>query len=80
VFSDVQSKSPVFQFVPTAFTRLLQNAHVSLVLRSPEQYSRRGLTRAEHRGRITSLDLLATLLLMQPRLPLTFFFPARAHS
>ena len=35
-------------------------------LQSWTQYSRWGLTRAEQRGRITSLDLLATLL-MQPR-------------
>jgi len=36
------------------------------------QYARWGLTRAEWRGRITSLDLLAVLLLMQPRMWLVF--------
>jgi len=35
--------------------------------------SRWGLTRAEQRGRITSLDLLATLLFMQPRIQLAFW-------
>ncbi|KAK4826971.1 hypothetical protein QYF61_012912 [Mycteria americana] len=35
-------------------------------LQSRMQYSKWGLTRAEQRGQITSLDLLATLLLMQP--------------
>jgi len=32
------------------------------------QYSRRGLSRAEWRGRRTSLELLATLFLMHPRM------------
>jgi len=36
------------------------------------QYSKWGLTRAEQRGRITSLDLLVMLLLMQPRIWLAF--------
>jgi len=36
------------------------------------QDSRWGLTRVEQRGRITSLNLLATLLLMQPRIQLAF--------
>jgi len=45
------------------------------VLRAPEldMGLQGGLTRAEQRGRITSLDLLATLLLMQPRLRLAFW-------
>jgi len=34
------------------------------------RYSRWGLTRVEQKGRRTSLDLLATLLLMHPRIPL----------
>ena len=42
------------------------------------QYSRWGLTRAERRGRITSHDLLAMLLLMQPRIQLAFW-AASAH-
>ena len=42
------------------------------------QYSRWGLTSAEQKGRITSLHLLATLLLMQPRIQLAFW-TARAH-
>lgn len=42
------------------------------------QYSRWGLIRAEKRGRITSLELLATLLLMHPRMPLAFLV-TRAH-
>ena len=42
------------------------------------QHSRCGLTSAEQRGRITSLDLMATLPLMQPRIPLAFLV-ARAH-
>ncbi|XP_068782109.1 uncharacterized protein [Struthio camelus] len=42
------------------------------------QDSRCGLIRAEERGRITSLDLLATLCLMHPRRPLAFL-AARAH-
>ena len=37
------------------------------------QDSRWGLTRVELRGRIVFLDLLATLLFMQPRLPLLFW-------
>jgi len=47
---------------------LLQQLHVLPVLglQSWMQDSRWGLTRAEQRGRITSLDLLAMLLLMQP--------------
>jgi len=47
----------------------LQQLHVSAVLRTPlwTQYSRWGLTSTEQRGRITSLALLATLLLMQPQ-------------
>jgi len=32
-----------------------------------------GRTREEQRGRIPSLDLLATLLLMQPRIRLAFW-------
>lgn len=36
------------------------------------QHSRCGLTRSEWRGRITSLELLATLFLMNPRTPLAF--------
>ncbi|KAK4818444.1 hypothetical protein QYF61_013131 [Mycteria americana] len=49
---------------------LLQQVHVLLMLgpQSWTQYSRWGLTRAGQRGRIASLDLLATLLLMQPRI------------
>ncbi|KAK4827750.1 hypothetical protein QYF61_021221 [Mycteria americana] len=42
------------------------------------QCSRCGLTSAEQRGRITSLDLLAILLLMQPRIP-SAFFKGRVH-
>ena len=42
------------------------------------QCSRWGLTRAVQRGRRTSLNLLATLLLMHPRIPLAFL-AARAH-
>ena len=58
----------------------LQQAHVSPVLgvQSWTQDSRWGLTRAEYRGRIPSLDLLAMLLLMQPRAQLAFW-AARAH-
>ncbi|KAK4810782.1 hypothetical protein QYF61_008754, partial [Mycteria americana] len=41
------------------------------------QSSRCSLTSAEERGRITSLDLLAILCLMQPRIPLAL--AARAH-
>jgi len=36
------------------------------------QYSRWGLTQAEERGKRTSLNLLATLFLMHPRVPLAF--------
>ena len=47
----------------------LQELHVLPVLGAQAwmQYSRRGLTRAEQRGTITSLSLLATPFLMQPR-------------
>jgi len=41
-------------------------------------YSRWGLTSAEQKGRITSLHLLATLLLMQPRIQLAFW-PVTTH-
>ena len=37
------------------------------------QYSRWGLMTAEQMGRITSLDLLVTLLLMQPRIQVAFW-------
>ncbi|KAK4821667.1 hypothetical protein QYF61_027135 [Mycteria americana] len=42
------------------------------------QSSRQGLTRVEQRDRITSLDLLAMLLLTQPRISLAFW-AASAH-
>ena len=42
------------------------------------QYSRWGLMRAEWRGRTTSLNLLVTLLLMQPRIQLACW-AARTH-
>jgi len=42
-------------------------------LQSWMQDSRWGLTRAEQRSRIASLDLLATLLLMHPRMWLAFW-------
>ncbi|KAK4809169.1 hypothetical protein QYF61_006427 [Mycteria americana] len=42
------------------------------------QHPRCGLTSAELRGRITFLELLAVLYLMQPRIPLAFC-AARAH-
>lgn len=42
------------------------------------QYSRYGFISAEQKGRITSLNLLATLLLIQPMLPRPFF-SAKAH-
>ncbi|KAK4807440.1 hypothetical protein QYF61_001991 [Mycteria americana] len=58
----------------------LQQLHVLLVLRTPELDAvlQGGLTRAEQRGRIPSLDLLATLLWMQPRMLLAFW-AASAH-
>ena len=37
-----------------------------------------GLTRGEHRGRITSLDLLASLFSMHPRISLAFL-ATKAH-
>ena len=37
------------------------------------QYSRWGLTGAEQRSRTTSLNMLATLILMQPRIRLAFW-------
>ena len=43
------------------------------------QYSRWGLPSAEYGSRVTSLDPLATLLLMQPRIRLTFR-AVRAHT
>jgi len=53
----------------------LQQLHVFSVLRAPEldKGLQVGLTRAEQRGRITSLDLLAMLLLMKPRIWLAFW-------
>ena len=53
---------------------LLQELHVSLVLRSPElgtALQTDVLTRAESRGKITSLDLLAMLFLVHPRISLS---------
>lgn len=50
------------------------NTSMTPVLRSPEQYSRCGLTRDEYRVRITFPFLLASLFLMQPRWTLTFSF------
>ena len=58
----------------------LPYAHVGLVLENPEldRGLQMCLIRAEQKGRITSLDLLARLCLVQPRMPLDFF-AARAH-
>jgi len=42
------------------------------------QYSKWALTRPEQRGRITFLDLLAMLLLLQPRVQL-YFWDASIH-
>jgi len=42
------------------------------------QHSSCGLSKAEQRGRITSLDLLAVLFLAYPRISLAFLV-ARAH-
>jgi len=42
------------------------------VLQEGTQYLRCGLTSAEYRGTITSLLLLATLFLIQARMPLAF--------
>lgn len=55
---------------------LLQDVHISLVLGSPALQV--CLTRARQGWRITSLDLLAMLCLMQPR-RLLAAFAARAH-
>jgi len=57
-----------------------QYINASLVLGSPEldKHSRCGLTSAEQRGRITSLNLVATLCLKQLRIPFASF-AARAH-
>ena len=59
----------------------LQELHIPQVLRPQAwtQYSRWGLTRAEQRGTITSLSLLAATLLIQPRILLAFW-AARTHS
>ena len=51
----------------------LQQVDLFPGLQSWTQDSRLGLTRAEQRGRITSPDLLAILLLMQPRIWLAFW-------
>ena len=53
----------------------LQQLHVLPVLGPQKwtQHSRWGFTRAEQRSRITSLCLLVTLLLMQPRTRLAFW-------
>ncbi|KAK4828387.1 hypothetical protein QYF61_026125 [Mycteria americana] len=51
----------------------LQPLNVSLVgAQNRTQYSRCGLTSAEYKGTITSLVLLATLFLIQARMPLAF--------
>jgi len=49
----------------------LQQVHVLPVLKAPELDAGPGIS-AEQRGRITTLALLATLLLMQPRIQLAF--------
>lgn len=53
----------------------LQYVHISLVLRSPEldPVLRRGPIRAEQKRRITPLDFLAILSLMQARIPFAAF-------
>ncbi|KAK4819180.1 hypothetical protein QYF61_025995 [Mycteria americana] len=53
----------------------LQQVDACLVLRTPDLDAvlQGGLSRAEQRGRILSLDLLATLLWMQPRIRLPFW-------
>jgi len=59
---------------------LSQCVHISLVLGTPNLYPslQMHLTSAEHRERITSLDLLAKLLLMQLRVQ-PASFDARVH-
>jgi len=54
---------------------LLQQLLVLFVLGAQNwtQYCRWGPTRAEQRGRITSLNLLVVILLMQPRVQLAFW-------
>lgn len=61
---------------------LYQYTHVSPVLGSLglDTALQRCLTRAEQRGRIVSLDLTATLFLMQLRMPLAFFASRKPHS
>ena len=71
--------SPFMNSVALCWT--LSSTSMSSLCRGAQnwtQYSRGGLTSAEWRGRLTSLDLLATLLLMQPR-QLLAAFAARAH-
>ncbi|KAK4832903.1 hypothetical protein QYF61_026546 [Mycteria americana] len=71
--------SPLIIFVALLWTH--SNRSMSFLYWGPQtqmQYPRWGLTRVEQRGRITSLDLLVTLLLMQPRIQLAFW-AASAH-
>lgn len=58
---------------------LLQSIHVLLTLGSPklDRAVRRSLTSTEQRGKITALDLLAAVLLVQPSLLLAFL--GQAH-
>ncbi|KAK4818642.1 hypothetical protein QYF61_016613 [Mycteria americana] len=59
---------PSDHFCGLLWTR--SNSSMSFLCQGPQswtQYCRGGLTRAEQRRRITSLDLLAMLLFMQPR-------------
>jgi len=76
---------PLITSVALLWTR--SNRSVSFFYWVPQSwtpYSRWGLTRAEQRNRIPSLDLLATLLLMQPRIWLAFahiqFFIHQYHQ
>ena len=52
---------------------LFQKVHVFPMLRAPELYTGLQVWSPEQRGRIPSLNLLATLHLMRPRLLLAFW-------
>jgi len=71
--SEERCSSPLIVFVVLLWTRSNSSTFFLCCLQSWTQDSRWGLTRAEQRGRITSVDLLATLLLMQPTIRLVFW-------
>lgn len=71
--SQMRCSSPLITFVTLCGTlSSMSTSFLYLRVQKWPQYRRCGLTSAEWRGRITSCHLLAAILLMHSRIPLTF--------